>query len=207
MFELKKLPYSFDALEPVMSAELLELHYSKHHQTYTNNFNIAITDNTLEGKTIEEIFANISQYSKAVENHGGGYFNHEFFWESLTSAGSDENIISERMLDSIKKSFGSFDDFQEEFSKKALTLFGSGWVWLIENDNGGLEIHQSFNQESPKMDFMIERNGEARPILNLDVWEHAYYLDYKNVRVDFIKNIWQLVNWTKVEERLFSQSI
>lgn len=207
MFELKKLPYSFDALEPVMSAELLELHYSKHHQTYTNNFNIAITDNALEGKTIEEIFANISQYSKAVENHGGGYFNHEFFWESLTSAGSDENIISERMLDSIKKSFGSFDDFQEEFSKKALTLFGSGWVWLIENDNGGLEIHQSFNQESPKMDFMIERNGEARPILNLDVWEHAYYLDYKNVRVDFIKNIWQLVNWTKVEERLFSQSI
>ena len=203
-FELNKLPYEFNALEPVMSSGLLELHYAKHHQAYTDNFNIAITDNKLEGKTISKIFENISQYSKAVENHGGGYFNHQFFWESLTATGSDDNRISERMLKIIEKNFGSFDKFETEFVNSAMTLFGSGWVWLVENSDGGLEIQQSFNQESPEMDFMVERNGEAKAILNLDVWEHAYYPDYRNVRADFVKNIWQIINWKKVEERLFS---
>ncbi len=204
MFELKKLPYSFDALKPVMSAELLELHYSKHHRAYTDNFNIAIKENNLEGKSVEEIFSKISEYPKAVENHGGGYFNHQFFWESLAPVGSDENRISERMLKAIEKSFGSFDNFETEFFDAAMGLFGSGWIWLVENINGELEIQQSFNQESPQMDFMIERNGEVKPILNLDVWEHAYYPDYKNVRADFVKNFFQIINWLKVEERLFS---
>ena len=202
MFELKELPYKYNALEPVLSERLLRLHHQKHHQAYTDNFNKAVKDNELEGKSLEEIFANISQYPKAVENHGGGYFNHQFFWESLTSPESEENIISDRMRGEIENSFGSLDNFVEEFENKAMSLFGSGWVWLVKNEAGKLEIHQSFNQESPEMDFMIERNGSVKPLLNLDVWEHAYYPDYQNRRGDFVKNFWKIVNWTKVEERL-----
>ncbi len=204
MFELKKLPYNVNSLEPVTSAEILDLHYNKHYKAYTDNFNIAIADNKLEGKNIEEIFANISKYSKAVENHGGGYFNHQFFWESLTPVGSDNNRMSERMLKMIEKSFGSVENFQTEFLKKAVGSFGSGWIWLVENTSGELEIHQSFNQESPQMDFMIERNGKVKPILNLDIWEHAYYLDYKNERIEYVKSIWKIINWVNAEERLFS---
>ena len=202
MFILKKLPYKYEELEPVMSAELLELHYSKHHQAYCDNFNKALEENNLEEKSVKEIFSKISEYSKAVENHGGGYFNHEFFWDSLSPKNSEENKISKNLLEKIEEDFESFENFQKEFENKAMTLFGSGWVWLVENLEGKLEIQQSFNQESPEMDFMIKRNGEVNPLLNLDVWEHAYYPDYKNVRLKFVKNIWNIINWKKVEERL-----
>lgn len=202
MFELKRLPYKYEELEPIISAELLELHYSKHHQAYCNNFNKAVEQNNLEGKTVLEIFENISNLPKAVENHGGGYFNHEFFWESMSPENSEETKISEDFLKKMEKSFGSIESFKEDFSKKAMAVFGSGWVWLVENKKGELEIHESFNQESPQMDFMVKRNGEVKPLLNLDVWEHAYYPDYKNLRVDFIKEFWKIVNWKKVEERL-----
>ena len=202
MFKLKKLPYTYKDLEPVISAELLELHYSKHHQAYTDNFNKAINQNNLQEQNIKDIFSQISKYPKAIENHGGGYFNHEFFWESMTPISSEENKISQNLENKISKQFGSFENFQEEFESKAMTLFGSGWIWLVENSEEKLEIHQSFNQESPEMDFMIKRNSKVKPLLNLDVWEHAYYPDYKNVRADFVKNFWKIVNWKKVEERL-----
>ena len=126
MFKLKELPYNFNALEPIISKELLELHYTKHHQAYTDNFNIAVEKNELEGRSLEEIFSNISQYPKAIENHGGGYFNHQFFWESMAPVGSDDNRMGERMVELINKSFGSFEKFQEEFEKAAVGLFGSG---------------------------------------------------------------------------------
>lgn len=202
MFELKQLPYKYEELEPVISAELLELHYTKHHQAYCTNFNKAIEENNLIGQSVEEIFSKISSLPKAVENHGGGYFNHEFFWESMVGENSEENFISENLKEKISENFGSFENFQEEFEKSAMTLFGSGWVWLVENSDGKLVIQQSFNQESPKMDFMIERDGKVNPLLNLDVWEHAYYPDYKNIRADFVKNFWKIVNWKMVEERL-----
>ena len=202
MFNLKKLPYEYNDLEPVISKNLLEIHYSKHHQTYCDNFNKAVEENKLEEKSLDEIFSQISKFPKGLENNGGGFFNHEFFWESLVSENSEENNISENLLSRINENFGSFEKFQKEFETKALTLFGSGWVWLVENSMGHLEIQQTFNQESPEMDFMVKRNGKVKIILNLDVWEHAYYLDYQNSRVNFIKSFWSIVNWTKVEDRL-----
>ncbi len=203
MFELKKLPYDYNDLEPFLSKEALEIHYLKHHKAYTDNFNKVIIENNLEGKSIKEIFSNISQYPKAVENQGGGYFNHQFFWESMAKKNSEENQISERLLEMIEKSFNSFDEFKEEFEKKAMAVFGSGWTWLVENPNLDiLEIHNTFNQESPEMDFIIERNGEVNPLLNLDLWEHSYYVDYRNLRAEYVKNFWDVVNWKKVEERL-----
>jgi Fe-Mn family superoxide dismutase len=126
MFILKELPYKYEELEPIISAELLELHYSKHHQAYCDNFNRAVEENNLEEKSIEEIFSKISEYSKSVENHGGGYFNHEFFWESLSPVNSEENKISDNLLKKIEENFESFENFQKEFEKKAMTLFGSG---------------------------------------------------------------------------------
>ncbi len=205
MFELKKLPYELNALEPVISQKLLELHYLKHHQTYTDNFNKALQEYNLTEKSLPELFTNISNYPKIIENQGGGYYNHQFFWESLCPENSDAQRIGEKILIAIDKSFGSYENFQKEFKEKALSLFGSGWVWLVENpDLGILEIHQSFNQESPEMDFMIERNGKVKPLLSLDVWEHAYYPDYENRRADFIDNFWRIVNWQKVEERFLN---
>lgn len=202
MFGLKKLPYSYEGLEPVISAELLELHYVKHHQAYCDNLNKAVSENSLDGKSIQDIFSEVSKYPKSVENHSGGYFNHEFFWESMTPIDYEENQISQSLVEKISENFGNFQNFQKEFEQKAMTVFGSGWVWLVQNQEGRLEIHQSFNQESPEMDFMIKRNGEVQPLLNIDVWEHAYYPDYKNMRVDFVKNFWKVVNWKRVEERI-----
>jgi len=199
MFELKKLPYEFSALEPYISEETMSFHYGKHHQGYTNNLNKAIEKDNLQDKTIEEILSKVSSYSIAVRNNGGGYWNHNFFWESMTG---DHQDITGNILEKIKNDFGSFENFKEEFTKKTLGNFGSGWTWLVENEEGKLEIINTPNQDNPLMDIYFEKNGYKKPLLAIDIWEHAYYVDYRNRRADYLEAFWNVVNWNKVNNRL-----
>jgi len=200
MFTLKKLPFEMDQMNPLFTKAQLEVHYTKHHQAYCDNFNKAVNELSIKDKTTLEIISKASKYNQAIINHGGGYYNHEFFWESLSS---EKKEISEELKNKIEESFGSVEDFKEKFLTAAKTLFGSGWAWLILNkESGGLEIITTQNQDSPVMDFVIEKVGENIPLLNIDVWEHAYYIDYKNVRPDYIDKVWEKINWEKVENRL-----
>jgi len=200
MFKLKELPFGFNDLNPLFTKEQLEIHYTKHHQAYCNNFNKALENFEVEGKTDLEILAEASKYNQAIINHGGGFWNHTFFWESLTPKKQE---IPEELKNKIKEDFGSVENFKDEFLTTAKTLFGSGWAWLILNkEKNRLEIIQTQNQDSPVMDFIKERIGENIPLLNLDVWEHAYYVDYKNVRPEYIEKIWDFINWKKVAKRL-----
>lgn len=200
MFKLKELPYGLEDLNPLFTKEQLEVHYTKHHQTYCDNFNKAVADLGIEGKSILEILGEASKYNQAIINHGGGFWNHEFFWESLSP---EKKEISEKLKNKIEESFGSVEIFKDTFLTAAKTLFGSGWAWLILNkESGKLEIIQTQNQDSPVMDFVKKRIGENTPLLNLDVWEHAYYVDYKNVRPEYVEKIWDFIDWEKVEERL-----
>ena len=196
MFVLEKLPYSYDALEPYIDSTTMEIHHSKHHAAYTNNLNKAIEGSQLEGKPIEEILKNISNHSVAVRNNGGGFYNHNLFWNlmSPTGGGKPEGELAK----AIDKDFGSFDEFKDQFNKAATTRFGSGWAWLVKQ-NGKLVIGSTPNQDNPLMD-VSELKG--RPILALDVWEHAYYLKYQNRRPEYIENFWHVVNW-KEAEKLF----
>ena len=192
-FELPQLPYAYDALEPYIDKQTMEIHHSKHHNAYTVNFNKAIEDNKIEA-SLDEIIASISKYPAAVRNNGGGYVNHSFFWLSLapgTSAPSAE------LLAAINSSFGSLDEFKKLFSAAAMTRFGSGWAWLVLS-GGKLVISSTPNQDSPLMD-VAEVKGT--PLLNLDVWEHAYYLKYQNRRNEYIENFWHVVNWKEVSAR------
>jgi superoxide dismutase, Fe-Mn family len=195
-FELPKLPYAYDALEPHMDARTMEIHHTKHHQAYTTNLNNAIAGTDLEGKSIEEILKNISKHSAAVRNNGGGYYNHNLFWEIMGPTGGMEP--EGEFGAAIEHAFGSFVGFQEEFAKAATTRFGSGWAWLIVKENGELAVTSSPNQDNPLMD-VAETKGT--PILGLDVWEHAYYLNYQNRRPDYIHAFWNVVNWMEVEKR------
>ena len=192
-FELPKLPYSYDALEPHIDAKTMEIHHSKHHNGYTTNLNNAIVGTKLEGKSIEEI-CSTRELTAAVRNNGGGYFNHNLFWTSMSPNGGG-NPIGE-IIDAINESFGSFDNFKDEFSKAAATRFGSGWAWLCV-ENGKLTICSTANQDNPLM------QGECggTPILCLDVWEHAYYLNYQNKRPDYITAFFNVINWTEVNNR------
>ncbi len=195
-FELPELPYSHQALEPYIDAQTMEIHHGKHHAGYTNNLNGAIAGTDLEGKTIEEILANVSQHSGAVRNNGGGFYNHSLFW---TVMGPNEGGIPEGELgDAITSTFGSFDDFKAEFSKAAATRFGSGWAWLIVDASGNLKVTSSPNQDNPMMD-LAEVKGT--PILGIDVWEHAYYLKYQNRRPDYVGAFFNVVNWAEVARR------
>lgn len=193
-FELPKLPYSYDALEPHFDARTMEIHYTKHHNGYTTNLNNAIAGNDLEGKTIEELMK-IAGTNAAVRNNGGGYYNHSLFWTILSPKGGGEptGVLATK----INEAFGSFANFKDEFSKAAATRFGSGWAWLIVKD-GKLVVTSSPNQDNPLMD-IAEVKG--MPILGLDVWEHAYYLNYQNRRPDYISAFWNLVNWEEVTKR------
>ena len=201
MFKLKELPYGLGDLTPLFTKEQLEVHYTKHHQAYCDNFNKAVADLEIdENKTVLEILGEVLKYNQAIINHGGGFWNHEFFWDSLTPQKTE---MPENLKNKIEESFGSVEIFKDAFLTAAKTLFGSGWAWLILNEESGkLEIIQTQNQDSLVMDFVKERIGENTPLLNLDVWEHAYYIDYKNVRPEYVEKIWDFINWEKVAERL-----
>ena len=193
-FELPKLPYSYDALEPHFDVRTMEIHYTKHHQGYTNNLNKAIEGTELEGKSIEDLMK-IAGSNTAIRNNGGGYYNHALFWTILSPKGGGEP--TGKLADAIKSSFGSFENFKEEFNKAAATRFGSGWAWLVFA-NGKLVVSSTPNQDNPLMD-IAEVKGT--PILGLDVWEHAYYLHYQNRRPDYITAFWNIVNWEEVSRR------
>jgi Fe-Mn family superoxide dismutase len=194
-FKLPKLSYAYNALEPYIDARTMEIHHEKHHGGYTNNLNSAIQGTILEGKTIEEILAGVSAHSPAVRNNGGGYYNHNLYWNIMAPGGvkSPEG----ELLDAINDSFGSVQDFKEAFTKAALTRFGSGWAWLVKQGDS-LVVSSTPNQDNPLMD-VAEIKGT--PVLGIDVWEHAYYLKYQNRRPDYVDAFWNVINWDEVARR------
>ena len=195
-FELPKLNYAFDALEPNIDAKTMEIHYGKHHNGYTNKLNNIISGTDNEGKSIEDICRSLDLENKGLRNNGGGYYNHNLFWEIMGPNGGGDP--SGEISESINSNFGSFENFKDEFSKAAATRFGSGWAWLCAHPDGKLEICSTANQDNPLMP-----NGcGGNPILCLDVWEHAYYLNYQNRRPDYIKAFFNVINWEEVNNRL-----
>ena len=195
-FELPKLNYAFDALEPNIDAKTMEIHYGKHHNGYTNNLNNIISGTDNEGKSIEDILNSLDLENKGLRNNGGGFYNHNLFWEIMGPNGGGEP--SGEISESINSNFGSFENFKDEFSKAAATRFGSGWAWLCVHPDGKLEICSTANQDNPLMP-----NGcGGNPILCLDVWEHAYYLNYQNRRPDYINAFFNVINWDEVNKRL-----
>ena len=200
-YSLPSLPYSTDSLEPHIDARTMEIHHGKHHQTYVNNLNAALEGHPefLE-KSVDELISNLTALPEdkvnAVRNNGGGHSNHTFFWEVMSPTGGGSPNGS--LLDAITSTFGSFDNFKEAFTKTALTRFGSGWVWLIKK-NESLEVVSTPNQDSPLMNGIVESNGT--PVIGLDVWEHAYYLNYQNRRPDYVGAFWNVVDWQKAAAR------
>jgi len=195
-FQLPALPYAFNALEPHIDARTMEIHHGKHHAAYTNNLNAAIEGTPLEGKSIEEILGQVSKQSPAVRNNGGGYYNHNLFWEIMSPKGGGEP--SGALADDITNRFGSFNEFKEAFVRASTTQFGSGWAWLMVDAAGALAVINTPNQDNPLMDVSALR---GTPILGLDVWEHAYYLNYQNRRPDYVAAFWNVVNWDEVAKR------
>ena len=193
-FQLPNLPYNFDELEPHIDSKTMQIHHGKHHAGYTNKLNTAVAGTDLEGKTIEEILKNLDMNNTAVRNNGGGYFNHSLFWEIMgpNCGGKPEGQLAA----AIDRDFGSFDEFKSNFSSAAGPRFGSGWAWLCVDLKGGLEVCSTANQDNPLMP------GECgkTPILGLDVWEHAYYLNYQNRRPDYVAAFFSVINWVKVSE-------
>ncbi len=189
-FQLPELPFARDALVPFMSEETIEYHYGKHHQTYVNNLNNLIVGTDYEDKSLEEIILNSHG---SIFNNAAQVWNHTFFWYCLKPGGG--SFPSGLLLEKIEQDFGSFDEFKEQFSNSAITLFGSGWVWLTKNDNGTLEIVPTSNAGNPM-------TAGKKPLLTIDVWEHAYYIDYRNARAKFVEAFWQIVNWEFVGKNL-----
>jgi len=194
-FELPNLPYAKDALEPYIDAQTMEIHHGKHHNAYVTNLNAALAGTENEGKSLEELLANISKLAPAVRNNGGGHFNHSLFWTVIgpNAGGEPTGAVAE----AITAAFGSYEKFKEEFTKAATTRFGSGWAWLSVVD-GKLVVSSTPNQDNPLMD-VAEVKGT--PILGLDVWEHAYYLHYQNRRPDYINAFYNVINWDEVNRR------
>ena len=193
-FQLPDLPYNFDALEPHIDSKTMQIHHGNHHAGYTNKLNAAVAGTDLEGKNIVDILKNLDMSNTAVRNNGGGYFNHCLFWEVIgpNCGGKPEGQLAA----AINRDFGSFEEFKSNFSSAAGTRFGSGWAWLCVDLNGGLEVCSTANQDNPLMP------GECgkTPILGLDVWEHAYYLNYQNRRPDYVAAFFSVINWVKVSE-------
>ena len=200
-FELPQLPYSHDALEPHIDKRTMEIHHGKHHAGYTNNLNNAIKGTELETLSIEEILSSLDMTNMAVRNNGGGFFNHSLFWNIMSPNGGgspDEDLLS-----AINVSFGSFENFKTAFSKAAATRFGSGWAWLCVHPGGKLEVCSSANQDNPLMEGV---GCGGYPILGLDVWEHAYYLNYQNRRPDYIAGFFNVISWGAVSKRFSEKS-
>ncbi|MFO7659046.1 MAG: superoxide dismutase [Bacteroidales bacterium] len=194
-FNLPELGFEYNALEPYFDAKTMEIHHTKHHAAYLKKFNAAIENTGLEHKTPTALFAEISNHSEAVRNNGGGFYNHALFWQILSPR--SQKKLDVNLADAITKYFGTLDKFKEEFSNAAATQFGSGWAWLVKKNNGELVVSSTSNQDNPLMDIS---SPKGRPILCLDVWEHAYYLKYQNKRSEYINAFWNVVNWDKVAE-------
>ncbi|RAV97689.1 superoxide dismutase [Pseudochryseolinea flava] len=194
-FTLPALPYAFNALEPHIDARTMEIHHGKHHNAYVTNLNNAIAGTDAEKLSIEDICKNISKYPAAVRNNGGGHYNHSLFWSIL---GTGSAAPTGALAEAINAAFGNFDEFKTKFAAAATTRFGSGWAWLIKDASGKLAITSTPNQDNPLMD-VAEAKGT--PLLGLDVWEHAYYLNYQNRRPDYITAFWNVVNWDEVAKR------
>lgn len=194
-FELKPLPYAADALEPHIDKETMNIHHGKHHQGYVNNLNKAIEGTDAEGKSLDEIVKNVSKYSTAVRNNGGGHYNHSLFWSVLGPNSGGEP--SGELADAIKEAFGSFEELKTKLKEAGATRFGSGWAWLIVKD-GKLAVTSTPNQDNPLMDVAEE---QGTPIFGIDVWEHAYYLKYQNKRPDYLEAVFNVVDWEAVAKR------
>ena len=194
-FELPELPYSHDALEPNMDTRTMEIHHGKHHAGYTSKLNAAIEGTDLESSSVDDILKGLDMSNGAVRNNGGGYFNHCLFWEVMSPNGGGEP--AGELADAINNAFGSFDAFKEAFANAAATRFGSGWAWLCVHEGGRVEVCSTANQDNPLMPGI---GCGGTPILGLDVWEHAYYLNYQNRRPDYIAAFFNVINWDKVEE-------
>jgi superoxide dismutase, Fe-Mn family len=197
-YQLPTLPYKYNSLEPFIDAKTMEIHYTRHHQGYVNKFNAALEGTELEDKSIGDILGVVSKHSAAIRNNGGGHYNHSLFWSVIGPDTGGEPTKGGKLAAAIEKTFGSFDAFKEEFANAAATHFGSGWAWLIVNNVGNLEVTSTPNQDNPLMDVA---DIQGTPILGLDVWEHAYYLNYQNRRPDYIKAFWNVVNWDAAEEK------
>ena len=195
-FELPELGYAYDALEPNIDARTMEIHHSKHHNGYTSKLNAAVAGTDLEGKSIEDILANLDMSNGAVRNNGGGFYNHSLFWTVMNP--EDRGYLSGELKDAIEAAFGSKEAFIDAFSKAAATQFGSGWAWLCVLPGGKVEVCSTPNQDNPLMPGVT---CGGTPILGLDVWEHAYYLNYQNRRPDYIDAFFKVINWNEVERR------
>ena len=191
-FELPKLPYAYDALEPHIDARTMEIHHGKHHNGYTTNLNNAIAGTDLEGQTIESILTSLDANNVAVRNNGGGFYNHRLFWNVMSPEGG--GTPTGALADAINTAFGSFDGFKDAFAKAAATRFGSGWAWLCVHKGGTVEVCSTANQDNPLMPGI---GCGGFPILGIDVWEHAYYLNYQNRRPDYIQAFFNVVDWKK----------
>jgi Fe-Mn family superoxide dismutase len=202
MYELPKLSYEYGALEPHIDTRTMEIHHGKHHAGYTSKFNAAIDGTDLADQKLEDILAQVSKHSTAVRNNGGGFFNHSLFWEVMSPNGSGLPDAAGKLGHAITEDFGSFDSFKDQFSAAAGSRFGSGWAWLVVTENGHLAVTSTPNQDNPLMDVA---DVQGTPILGLDVWEHAYYLNYQNRRPDSVEAFFSVVNWDEVEKR-FNQA-
>lgn len=200
-FELPQLPYAHNALEPNIDTQTMEIHHGKHHAAYVNNLNAAIQGTENEGKSIEELLANVSKLSPAVRNNGGGHFNHDLFWKVMSPNGGGEP--TGKLADAINAAFGSFEAFKDAFAKAAATRFGSGWAWLAVTADKQLCVTSTPNQDNPLMDVA---DCKGTPILGIDVWEHAYYLHYQNRRPDYVNAFFNVINWAEVAAR-YEQAI
>jgi len=190
-----ELPYAYNALEPVIDAKTMEIHYTKHHKAYYTNFLAAIKDSPAAEMDLIDLFAGISKQPAAVRNNGGGYYNHKLFWENMSPMKSSPSVVLKAAID---KSFGTMDKFKEEFANAAKKHFGSGWTWLVAGKDGNVFVSDTLNQDNPLMD-LVEKKGT--PLLCLDVWEHAYYLQYQNRRAEYVDKFWDIVNWDTVSKR------
>ncbi|PLX15923.1 MAG: superoxide dismutase [Salinivirgaceae bacterium] len=193
-FKLPDLKYDYNALEPYIDAQTMEIHHTKHHGGYTTKLNAALEAENVSGKSIEEILGSVSKYNMGIRNNGGGYFNHNLFWEIMSPNGGGNPTGD--IGNAIAETFGSYDKFKDEFANAAATRFGSGWAWLVK-ENGKLKIGSTPNQDNPLMDVS---DFKGQPLLGLDVWEHAYYLKYQNRRPEYIDAFFNVINWDKVNE-------
>lgn len=201
-FELAPLPYANNALEPNFDALTMEIHHDRHHNAYVTNLNAAVTGTPLEGKSLLELFSSISTLSPAVRNNGGGHFNHDLFWNILSSQGGGVPVGT--LAKAMDAKFGSFDTFKEEFKKACITRFGSGWAWLIAQKDGSVSVSSTPNQDNPLMDVA---DVKGFPVIGLDVWEHAYYLKFQNKRPDYVDAFWNVIDWNKAEARYLAAQL